>query len=438
MRKNFVLDTNVLLHDPTAINHFEDNNIIIPLKVIEEIDRFKREVSERGRNARHVSRMLDDLRKQGHLSEGVDLDGGGKLTVLFPDDSNPLGELNEMTSADNVIIEMALTIKKKQPDTPCIMVSKDINLRLKADALGLEAQDYENGRVMISEMRSGFREIEVPGPMLAQLKQDRRVDPPADDLFANQYIILVDEHDEKSRLPGRYDAKLNKVVTLAELPENFGPITPRNIEQQFAFDALLDDSIKVVTLVGKAGTGKTLLAVAAGVYKTMDEKSFKKLLVSRPTLPMGKDLGFLPGSLEEKLDPWMQPIHDALDLVKHGFHGGQNAGKKNRDALANSEFISVEPLSYIRGRSIPNQYMIVDEAQNLTPLEVKTVITRVGHGTKIVLTGDIYQIDNPYVDSMSNGMNAVVEKFRGQSVAAHVMLSKGVRSEVAELAANLL
>jgi len=224
-----------------------------------------------------------------------------------------------------------------------------------------------------------------------------------------------------------------KLLTMGE----GAPIVPRNREQRFAMDALLNDKIKLVTLSGKAGTGKTLLAIAAGYHQVMDTRYYKRLLVSRPIFPMGRDLGYLPGTIEEKLDPWMQPIHDALELIVHT-RAGAPANKKGGDLLASNPLIDVEPLTYIRGRSIPNQFMIVDESQNLTPLEVKTVITRVGHDTKIVLTGDLYQIDNPYVDSLSNGLSAVVDKFRREPLAAHMLLTEGVRSEIAEKAANLL
>ena len=236
---------------------------------------------------------------------------------------------------------------------------------------------------------------------------------------------------------GRYDAETHRVVKLLTIDNN-APITPRNREQRFAMDALLNDRIKLITLSGKAGTGKTLLAIAAGYHQVMDTKQYKRLLVSRPVFPMGKDLGYLPGSVEEKLEPWMQPIHDALALIVHNQSGGSGGNKKGGDLLASNPLIDVEPLTYIRGRSIPNQFMIVDESQNLTPLEVKTVITRVGNDTKIILTGDLYQIDNPYVDSLSNGLSAVVEKFRGESLAAHMLLTEGVRSDLAEKAANLL
>ena len=434
MKKYYILDTNVLLHDPSAITHFEDNDVLIPLKVIEEIDKFKREISERGRNARQVARKLDELRRIGRLSDerGVELPGGGRLRVCFPRDSDPL---DAGKPADDIILRTARETRAMYQETPVIMVSKDINLRLKADALGLQAEDYENGHTTdnLSELYSGRTVVDVDEAALELFREERRIEPPPGcDLFANQYVTLRNRKDAGETVDGRYDAEAGRIVALIPAPDRLHPIRPRNPEQFCAMDALLNDRVKLVTLSGKAGTGKTLLAVAAGVLKTFDEKTYEKLLISRPTFPVGKDLGYLPGSLQEKLEPWMQPIYDALDLIRHG------RDKPSRDLLVGSERIAVEPLSYIRGRSIPNQFMIVDEAQNLTPLEVKTVITRVGHGTKIVLTGDIYQIDNPYVDVLSNGLNALVEKFKQESLAAHIELREGVRSRIAELAANLL
>lgn len=438
MKKYFVLDTNVLLHDPTALTHFDDNHVIIPLKVIEEIDQFKREVTERGRNARQLSRMLDEYRRQGTLSadDGVSLEGGGDLRVVFPQGSDPF---SQHLSPDDQILRVANEVKKTGGGAPVIVVTKDINMRLKADAIGLQAEDYENGKAgrPANELYTGIVEIKLTHEALAQFRETRRIEYPyAEPLYANQYLIMKDEEDEGSVMLGRYDAESERIVALIASPDGMQPIRPRNIEQQFAVDALLNDRIKVLTLLGKAGTGKTLLAVAAGVFKTLDEKAYEKMLVSRPTFPMGKDLGFLPGSLQEKLDPWMQPIHDALDLIRHG-RGGKKAPPQH-DFLKSHEQIAVEPLSYIRGRSIPNQFLVIDESQNLTPLEIKTVVTRVGHGTKIIFTGDIYQIDNPYVDSLSNGLSALVERVKGQPVCAHVELTQGVRSEVAEMAANLL
>jgi PhoH-like ATPase len=436
--KNFILDTNVLIHDPTAIHRFEDNHVIIPLKVLEEIDQFKREMSERGRNARQVSRSLDELRKKGRLSDGVKLDSGGTIKVIFADPDDPLGT---RLSADDLILKMAQTVQVTNPSSRCTVVSKDINMRLKADALGLEAEDYEGGKQRDQDDGSytGQTVLEADVEAIGFFaREGHAVIPGMEDLFANQYVTLQNPQDPKQTMLGRYDEETHRIVKLLTISDN-SPITPRNREQRFAMDALLNDKIKLVTLCGKAGTGKTLLAIAAGHHQVMETKYYKRLLVSRPVFPMGKDLGYLPGTVEEKLDPWMQPIHDALALIVHsrtGSTGAQN--KKGGDLLASNPLIDVEPLTYIRGRSIPNQFMIVDEAQNLTPLEVKTVITRVGHDTKIILTGDLYQIDNPYVDSLSSGLNAVVEKFKGERLAAHMLLTEGVRSDIAEKAANLL
>lgn len=433
--KNFILDTNVLLHDPSAFRNFKKNQVIIPLKVIEEIDQFKRELSERGRNARTISRSLDELRKRGRLSDGVKLESGGQIRVIFADETNPFAV---GLSADDLILKMAMDFQKKTPRKRCVVVSKDINLRLKADALGLEAEDYETDKTQeADEIYTGQTVLDADTESMNQFAKEGHVALPGiENLFANQYVVLRHVKDPKQTLLARYDLDSSRLVKLLTLNET-SPILPLNREQRFAVDALLNDKIKLVTLSGKAGTGKTLLAIAAGYYQVVDTKRYKRLLVSRPIFPMGRDLGYLPGTIEEKLDPWMQPIHDALELIVHA-RPGMVLKKKGADFLASNPFIDVEPLTYIRGRSIPNQFMIVDEAQNLTPLEVKTVITRVGHGTKIILTGDLYQIDNPYVDSMSNGLSAVVDRFRHESLAAHMLLTDGVRSDLAEKAANLL
>ncbi len=433
MKKTFVLDTNVLIHDPRAFLHFDDNHVIIPLKVIEEIDAFKRELSERGRNARQVARALDELRDRGRLAEGIALEGGGTLRVAFPvKDASPLAH----GTNDDQILSIAVDLHRKDGENSVFLVSKDINLRIKADAYGVSAEDYENGHIDTSEIYTGYSRIALSPEALQAFGADGKVPPPEGlELRCNEYVILDDAGGSGRYELGRYDLESKHIVALQPQGYQHLPLQPRNDEQRFAIDALLNDDIKLVTLSGKAGTGKTLLAVAMGVFKTIDEKHYDKLLVSRPTLPMGKDIGFLPGNIEEKLDPWMQPIYDALDLLKSGRFG---TGRRAVESLTASERIAVEPLTYIRGRSIPNQFMIIDEAQNLTPLEVKTVITRVGHGTKIVLTGDIYQIDHPYVDILSNGLNAVADRFMPYPIAAHIMLKDGVRSKIAELAANIL
>lgn len=432
MKKNYILDTNVLLHDPNAIHKFEENDVVIPIKVIEEIDHFKRDMSELGRSARHVSRMLDEMRSRGKLSDGVKMENGGVLKIVFN------GELTGHGSkepADFQILQMAVNLRKRNPEVPCIVVSKDVNLRLKADAMGLDAQDYEHDHVDINELYMGHSEVDVTAEQLKEFAEKGKIPAGGVTKNPNEYLLLKEVTEPSHTALARFDAELSQFIALIRTPDEMRIVQPRNKEQYFAVDAMLDDRIKIVTVIGKAGTGKTLLAVATGLHKTLWDKTYRKMLVCRPTIPMGKDIGYLPGTVEEKLNPWMQPIYDALDLLASGKK--ENA-QKNREALTEGDRIGVEPLTYIRGRSIPNQYIIVDEAQNLTPLEVKTVITRVGHGTKIILTGDIYQIDNPYVDAMSNGLSVLVEKFKPYNIAAHVHLSKGVRSELAELAANLL
>jgi len=438
--KNYVLDTNVLLHDPDALLNFQDNHVLLPIEVIEEIDKFKRETTERGQNARAVSRLLDKLRTKGSLSEGVPLENGGTLRIIFAHRLAKRGQGREAAepangSVDNRILSLALDVRRSEPRTPTILVTKDINLRLKADAWGLPAEDYETDRVNLKDLYTGMFELKLPAAKLSEFRTNGELPlPPGPRRYPNEYCMLSGDAEPKRTLLGRVDANGTKVVLLHETGNVWG-IRPRNREQHFALDALLDEKIKFVSLMGKAGTGKTLIALAAGLKRTVSDREFRRLIVARPTISMGKELGFLPGSLEEKLGPWMQPIHDALELL-----GDLNMGHESRrssDLLRNGTIV-VEALSYIRGRSIANQFMIVDEAQNLTPLEAKTILTRVGQGTKIILTGDPYQIDNPYVDAASNGFTYVVNRFRDQAIAAHVELSHGERSELAETAANIL
>ncbi len=438
MKKNYILDTNVLLHDPNSLLSFQENNVLLPIEVIEEIDRFKRESTELGQNARTVSRMLDGLRGAGRLSEGVALPNGGQLRIVFQKAKAARnGHVVFSTdSVDNRILSLACGIAKAQPRNQTILVSKDINLRVKADALGLPAEDYENDRVLLKDLYTGMIELTVSTEKMASFRAKGELElNGGKQYFPNEYCTLSDETNPKRTALAKVDLTGTKLVPIIDCREGIWGIKPRNREQHFGFDALLDDRIKLVTLMGKAGTGKTLLAMAAGLKRTVQDREFRRLVVARPTISMGKELGFLPGSLEEKLAPWMQPIHDALEML-----GDLNMGQEHRRSgdLMRSGSIVVEALSYIRGRSIANQFMIIDEAQNLTPLEVKTIVTRVGHGTKIVLTGDPYQIDNPYVDSSSNGFNYVVSRFRTEPVAAHIEFQKGERSELAELAANIL
>jgi len=435
--KNYILDTNVLLHDPESILNFQENGVLIPIEVIEEIDRFKRESSELGQNARTVSRQLDSFRGTGSLSEGVKLPNGGTLKIVFYKNGDSNGHaLFKDNTVDNRILMLAASVQKAQPKNSTILVSKDINLRIKANALGLQAEDYETDRVQIKDLYTGMIELSVSTEKLASFRAKGELElNGGKKYFANEYCALIDEANPKKAALVKVDATGTKLIPIIDCREGVWGIKPRNREQNFAFDALLDDRIKLVTLMGKAGTGKTLIAMAAGLKRTVLDREFRRLVVARPTISMGKELGFLPGSLEEKLSPWMQPIHDALEMLSD-----LNMGQDHRRSadLMRSGSIVVEALSYIRGRSIANQFMIIDEAQNLTPLEVKTIVTRVGSGTKIIFTGDPYQIDNPYVDGSSNGFNYLVSKFKGKPLAAHVELQKGERSELAELAANVL
>jgi PhoH-like ATPase len=439
--KNYILDTNVLLHDPDSLLNFADNSVLIPIEVIEEIDRFKRESSELGQNARNVSRMLDGFRGEGSLSEGVKLPNNGKLRVIFQKNGtnghvNGSDHILNGNTVDNRILLLAAGVQKAQPKNPTIIVSKDINLRIKADALGLQAEDYETDRVFITDLYTGMAEFIISAEKMATFRANSELElNGGKTYFPNEYCTLIEETNPKRTALTKVDATGKKLIPIIDNREGVWGIKPRNREQHFAFDALLDDRVKLVTLMGKAGTGKTLLAMAAGLKRTVLDREFRRLIVARPTISMGKELGFLPGSLDEKLAPWMQPIHDALEMLSD-----LNMGHDHRRSsdLMRSGSIVVEALSYIRGRSIANQFMIIDEAQNLTPLEAKTIITRVGHGTKIIFTGDPYQIDNPYVDSSSNGFNYIVSKFKGEALAAHIELQKGERSELAEIAANLL
>jgi PhoH-like ATPase len=437
MIKNFVLDTNVLLHDPTALFKFRDNRIIIPITVIEELDRFKKDLNMLGRNARTVSKFIDRLRGEGSLSEGVPLESGGMLRVAFDGEgANLLPTELRGNREDNQILAVALGEKVRERNVPVVVVSKDTNLRIKADSLGLRAEDYESDRVDIEELYQGYREAAVDKSWIDAFYAAGENSPPpgAGDLHPNEYLLL--RNASQSAL-GRYDSVRNRIRVIPAFKEDVWGVRPRNKEQHFALDILLDDSVKLVTLAGKAGTGKTLLAIAAGLRKTSDEEAYQRLLVSRPVFPMGKDIGFLPGDVEEKLKPWMQPIFDNVEYL-FGYSRRKRQGMRGYQELINLGILEIEPLTYIRGRSIPNQYIIIDEAQNLSPHEVKTILTRAGENSKVVLTGDPYQIDNPFVDSASNGLSCIVEKFKGEVIAGHIMLVKGERSPLAELAANIL
>lgn len=438
-KKIFVLDTNVLLHDPQALFHFQEHDIVIPIVVIEEIDNFKKDQSEIGRNARNVSRQMDKLRAKGSLSQGVALDGGGSLKVDVA--AHQSREANFFTldkhKADNQILACARELLNSRKEK-VVLVTKDTNLRIKADAVGLLAEDYTSDRVELEELYTGSVTWQVE-PVQIEMLYDGGVVPGEDrELHPNQFVTFVDQTNDAHTALGRYEQSSGRVMPLRRMENPPWGVKPRNREQQFALDLLLDDSISVVTLLGKAGTGKTLLAIAAGLQQVVDDERYNRLLVSRPVMPMGRDLGFLPGDVGEKLRPYMQPIYDNLDFIVTANMEMRRRSSMTPAQLEEGGYLSVEPLTYIRGRSIPNQYIIVDEAQNLTPHEVKTILTRAGEGTKIVLTGDAYQIDNPYVDSSTNGLSYLAEHFKQLDISGHVTLLKGERSTMAELASNLL
>ncbi|MEM9489610.1 MAG: PhoH family protein [Myxococcota bacterium] len=441
-KKNYLLDTNVLLHDPRAMFGFADNHVIIPIYVIEEIDNFKKDLSELGRNARQVARELDSLRANGGLSQPVPLHNGGTVRVALGGDAALTTKTSKLM--DHAILELALAVRDDSPETATILVTKDVNMRIRGDALGLTTVDYEPEDISLDELYSGSTQVDVPGELIDRIYADGTIDlgeidftDHPSDPYPNQYLLLRDRETPGHTALGRTDIGSSTVHAIRKLRDGVWGIRPRNKEQHYALDLLLNDDVRLVTLVGKAGTGKTLLALAAGLQRTTEDQIFQKLLVSRPIFPLGRDIGYLPGDIEDKLNPWMQPIYDNLELLLGLSRGDRKDGRSYQE-LIDMGFVEIEPLTYIRGRSLPNVYMIVDEAQNLTPHEVKTIITRAGEGTKIILTGDPYQIDNPYVDASNNGLTTVAERFKPEAIAGHITLTKGERSPLAELATQVL
>lgn len=433
--RKVIIDTNVILFDALAINKFRSADIYIPFSVIEEVDRFKRDLGENGRNARQFSRFIDVLRGRGALAKGVKLDKGDSYLYVNADvkfDGMPV-EM-DLVKADNRILATALAMQTRYPDK-VELITKDINLRIKADVFGIKAKDYDPENAHFEDLYQGYKEIDVDPEYIDRFYKEKSV-ALSDEikLLSNQYVVMKDASNPNHSAIGRFSERDQKVVPLIFPTESIWGIHPRNVEQSFALDCLLNDEILFVSLVGKAGTGKTLMAIAAGLFKTLDEGRFQRLLVSRPIFPMGRDIGYLPGDVEQKLNPWMQPIFDNVEFLM----GADKKAAGRAQELINQGMLNIEPLTYIRGRSIPNQFLIVDESQNLTPHEIKTIVTRAGQGTKVVLTGDCFQIDNPYVDSANSGLTYSVERFKGQKISAHVTLTKGERSELAELAANIL
>ncbi|MEM6596967.1 MAG: PhoH family protein [Cyanobacteria bacterium P01_D01_bin.36] len=461
MKKIYVLDTNVLLHDPNAMLRFEDNEVVLPITTIEELDRFKKRPEETGRNARQTSRMLDGLRQQGSITKGIGLKNGGQIRVALcqRETLNNLPAELKGDGGDNAILAVALEVKH-QCDCPVVMVSKDTNMRIKADTLGLTAEDYETDKIDVDDLYTGIGEVLVSAEQMSELFQpggttltSTSPNGPASGqskdqskglldgkFFPNQALTLVDVNNPNHTALAiiRADGQLE---SLPKMPYNgISRIHARNREQRFALSLLLDDRIPLVTLVGKAGTGKTLLAIAAGLQKVTEEKRYTRLLISRPVVPMGKDIGYLPGDMTEKLTPWMQPLYDNFDLIFNTQDTNEKPAhwRRGHEDLMQLGLLQIEALTYIRGRTIPKQFFVIDEAQNLTPHEVKTILTRAGEGTKIVLTGDTAQIDNPYVDAASNGLTYVIERFRNEPLAGHITLYQGERSDLAAQAAALL
>jgi PhoH-like ATPase len=433
MRKNYILDANVLLHDPQSVFQFADNTVIIPVGVISEIDRFKKEMTARGYNARAVVRVLDALRDGQSLASGVRLESGGLLRVHCAPEELEGGQHG---SADMELLRVARRIHQEEPDTPVVIITKDINLRIRADAAGLRAEDYQSDHVLLADLFSGQAQRTLEPQQLDALRRDGQIEFTDADLSPNEYLLLRSADGARGSVLARVAGDRQRLRTIQDPEGGVCGIRPRNKEQYFALDALLDEQLLLVTLMGKAGTGKTLLAVAAAVHMTMRRKRYRGVLVARPIVPVGRDLGYLPGDIGSKLAPWMKPIMDTVEFLLDT--GGPIKGHQDGQSLLRSGLIEIQPLTYIRGRSIARRYVVIDEAQNLTPLEVKTIITRIGQDAKVVLTGDPYQIDNPYVDAESNGFIYLVNRFRNQPLAAHIELRKGERSSLAELAANLL
>jgi PhoH-like ATPase len=435
-RKTFIIDTNVLLHDPNSISKFKNNDVVIPLAVIEELDGMKRLSDELGKNARQVIRYIDSLKflNKGELHSGIEIEDGITVKILVetkaPEKKTfPLA----VDRNDHRILLSAYSMQESGKEV--VLVSKDFVMRVKAEAIGLAAEDYESLKASYDRMYKGFRKLDVQKREIDTFFKDGFLSTELNDLLPNEYCIL--NSPEQSSAIAKYNTQAKRLEPLLKITRDVWGIYPLNLEQKLAFDLLLRDDIKLVTLIGQAGTGKTLMALAAGLRKVFDEGLYTKILVSRPVMPLGKDIGYLPGTKEEKLFHWMQPIYDNLEFLCHTTSGEGN-GEETQKWVMESKKIEMEAVTYIRGRSLPKMYMIIDEAQNLTPHEVKTVISRAGKGTKVVLTGDPTQIDNPYLDKDSNALTYVVGRFKDKSLYGHVFLERTERSELAALAADIL
>ncbi len=430
-RKTFVIDTNVLLHDPEAITKFPRHHVVIPVTVLEELDKMKRLPSDLGRNSRMALRNLDSLTKvgQGSLHKGVTLENGTTIRIQLEIKTDYHSSIS-LTVNDNKIIMAAFYLFDKGEKV--VFVSKDFAARIKAEAIGLQAQDYENLKYSFSSLYRGIRRIELEKHFIDLFYKDGLLPYSDDNICPNEYVVMTSP--EHSSAVGKYNSQKQIIEPLLKSNALWG-IKPRNVEQRCAIDAMLRDDIKLVTLIGQAGTGKTLLALACGMRKVFDEGVYSRILVSRPIVPLGRDIGYLPGTKEEKLINWMQPIYDNLEFL---CDVSTTEHSETMQWVMDSKKIEMEAVTYIRGRSLPRMYIIVDEAQNLTPHEIKTIISRAGENTKVILTGDPTQIDNPYLDQNSNGLCYAVGKFSDHKLYGHIFLEKTERSELAALAAEIL
>jgi PhoH-like ATPase len=435
-KKTYILDTNVYLTDASSILAFGKNDILVPLKVLEEIDKHKKRQDSVGLNARNTIRILDALREKGNLKKGVRVGKGKGILYIRSCDTSLLPEELSPVDPDNMIIGTALAEKQNFPNKKIVVVSRDINMRIKCDSLEIVVQDYTVGQVVqnSSLLHTGFTKHLVDDEIIDQFYEgeDTFLEKEEVKLCPNQMVMLVSNSNEKKTALARFMNYNSKIKKINDRGDVWG-VKSRNKEQKFALDLLLDKSVPVITLVGKAGSGKTLCAIAAGLHQTVEdgqESTYRRLIVTRPIQPLGRDIGYLPGSMEEKMIPWLSPIKDNLEYLM--------GDKKMLDLYINDGTIEIEALTYIRGRSISNAYIVIDECQQLTQHEIKTILTRVGENTKIVMTGDIEQIDNVYVDETTNGLTYVVEKFKEHNLAGHITLTKGERSKVATLAAKIL
>jgi PhoH-like ATPase len=433
MTKTYVLDTNVLLHDAQSLTAFPDGEVVITLDVLEELDEFKTARNDLGRTAREVVRRLDVLRQVGDLSSGIGLPTGGRLTVRMDGYLQALPITMDPTIPDNRILACALALKA-EGGRDVVFVSKDLNARVKSDALRLTTVDYEPTKVHFDELYTGFREVEVESGVIDHFYKERKI-PALEGMYPNEFALLKSAANPKHTGLARHDAAAHALVPLRFGESNPWKVRPLNVQQHFAIELLMDSSVQLVSLLGKAGTGKTLLALAAGLDQVAERQIYHRILVSRPIFPLGRDIGYLPGTKDEKLESWMEPIFDNLKFL---VDPSLESVDDKVGYLFEKGWIEVEAVTYIRGRSLPKLFIIIDEGQNLTPHEIKTIVSRAGRDSKVVLTGDPYQIDNPYLDASSNGLSTLVDRFKEQPIFGHVTLERSERSELASLAAELL